>query len=338
MRNEALGDVAKVWLYAAASVLLGAWVSPLFYNAGKALAEVSAVKETNGPLVWLAGHCRTADFPEFFEVAIVVSAIALFLPFMEWLHGGRNTDGGKVGTLRLPEGARARSGGQRLRKNPRGLFHLATGFIGVTLLFSSLAAVLLLAGIFEWKNAGVSLRWIVPKVLMVSVILAVVQEILFRGIAMGIFLRAMRPAAALGVSAVLFALVHLLHPTPQVNVLDPEASGVGFELLRKIAAQFSESRVVLGTLAPMLALGGVLAYARWKTASLCLPIGLHAGWIFVNGLLASVTVTSGRQDSMLWVLAGTTLQQGLVPLFGILIAGGLAVRFTSSADAPETPA
>jgi hypothetical protein len=38
MRDEALSDVLKVWLYAAAVVLLGAWMSPLLYNAGKALA------------------------------------------------------------------------------------------------------------------------------------------------------------------------------------------------------------------------------------------------------------------------------------------------------------
>src|SRR5512137_2881398 len=57
MRNESLGDVLKVWLYAAASVLLGAWISPVLYNAGKALAEVSVCKVTNGPLEWLAKLC-----------------------------------------------------------------------------------------------------------------------------------------------------------------------------------------------------------------------------------------------------------------------------------------
>ena len=59
MRNEAHGDVLKVWLYAAASVWLGAWISPLLYNAGKALAEVSQGKTTNGPLEWLAAVCAS---------------------------------------------------------------------------------------------------------------------------------------------------------------------------------------------------------------------------------------------------------------------------------------
>jgi membrane protease YdiL (CAAX protease family) len=138
---------------------------------------------------------------------------------------------------------------------------------------------------------------------------------------MGIFLRAMRPAAALGMSALLFALVHFLNPPPALNVLDPDVAGTGFELLRKIAEQFSESRIVLGTFMPLLALGGVLAYARWRTVSLCLPIGLHAGWIFTNV-----------------ILGGTILKQGFAPLAGILIAGAFTNYLTRPADDTETQA
>jgi hypothetical protein len=48
MRNDAWGDVWKVWLYAAASVYAWRVDEPLLYNAGKALAEVSASKTING--------------------------------------------------------------------------------------------------------------------------------------------------------------------------------------------------------------------------------------------------------------------------------------------------
>ncbi len=78
MGIKASGDVLKLWLYAAASVLLGAWFAPLLYNAGKALAEVSSVKATNGPLQWLAGICRAAEFPAFFEASLLVAAAILF--------------------------------------------------------------------------------------------------------------------------------------------------------------------------------------------------------------------------------------------------------------------
>ncbi len=338
MRDEALSDVLKVWLYAIVAVLLGAWVSPLLYNAGKALAEVSAAKQTNGPLQWMAGQCRAMDFPDFFQLAVLTSATILFLPLAEWLRGGRTNEIGKIGGLRLPDGARNVTHGQRLMKNPSGPKQAVAGFVGVTAVFFVLAGVLVLAGIFETKAPEEPIARLLLRVLTTSVALAVIQEFLFRGMAMGIFLRAMRPAAALGLSAVLFALAHFLNPPPGLNVLDADAAGVGFELLRKIAGQFSEARIVVGTLAPLLALGGMLAFARWKTASLWLPIGLHAGWIFVNSILTSVAIGTNRPESLLWILSGSTLQQGLVPLAGIIIAGALITRLTTRTDAPEDPA
>lgn len=329
----------KVWLYAAASVLLGAWISPLFYNAGKALAEVSQNKQINGPLEWLAKICRAAEFPDFFGAALLAMAILLFLPFTEWLRAGRAAASGeRPGMLRLPEGARGRNGGQRLLKNQSGLRQAFTGFAWITLLFFLIAAILLAAGVFTWKAPAEHPGRLLARALAVGFGLAVVQEILFRGIAMGIFLRAMRLAAALGLSAVLFALVHFLIPPPGLNVLDPEASGVGFELLRKVIGQFSEPKAVFGVFTPLLALGVVLAYARWRTASLCLPVGLHAGWIFANSVLGGVTAATSRPDSLMWVLSGATMKQGLVPLAGIVLAGILTNHLATRKDASDTAA
>lgn len=326
MHDETSSDVLKVWLYAAASVLLGAWLAPFLYNAGKALAEISSAKQTNGFLEWLAGVCRSAEFPKFFETSLLITAGVLFLPMICWLRGGQTAAIGSVWRLR----ARTPAAGQRLLPNPRGLRQGVVGFLLVTVLFLLMAAVLVFAGVLEWKNPGVPLAKFLLLGGIIALVLAVFQEILFRGIAMGIFLRAMRPATALGMSAVLFALVHFLNPPPGMNVVDPDAAGIGFELLRKIASQFSEPRAMFGVFSPLLALGFVLAYARWRTASLCLPIGLHAGWIFVNGLLGSMTLAASSPDSFMWVISGMSLNQGLVPLAGIVVAGVLADYLTNA--------
>jgi membrane protease YdiL (CAAX protease family) len=330
MRNDVCGDVWKVWLYAAASVLLGAWISPLLYNAGKALAEVSQSKTTNGPLEWLAGVCRAAEFPRFYEAGLVLAAVVLFFPWMEWIHArsGAAVAGGGPWRLRLPDGARVTVRGQWLKKNPRGPWHVCAGFLLAAGLLLSMGISLVPAGSVTMRHPGAGLLPLALRALVPSLVLAVVMEVFFRGVVMGIFLRAMRPAAALGMSAAFFALVLSVLPQPGVNVADPEAARPGFELLRLLAVRFADGRSVLESFAPLLALGGVLAYARWRTASLWLPVGLHAGWLFAKGLLAKLsTAAAGAAAS---AFSGSMLQQGLVPLVAILMAGVLAHFLTAN--------
>jgi membrane protease YdiL (CAAX protease family) len=320
MQNESLSDVLKVWLYAAASVLLGAWVSPLLYNAGKALAEVSVSKATNSPLEWLAKQCRMADFPRFFEAGILLTAVILFFPWMEWIHARRGAAaGGGPWQVRLPDGARVSTRGQRLEKNPRGKWHLCAGFLVAAGLLLSMGVAMVPAGFLTMKNPSGALPGLALRSLAVALVMATVMEVFFRGIVMGIFLRAMRPAAALGMSAVFFALVLSVMPPAGVNVADPEAARPGFEMLRLLGMRFAEPGSLLGGFIPLLALGGVLAYARWRTASLWLPVGLHAGWWFSKSLLAELNA----MPSQSWLL------HGIVPMAAILIAGVLA-RFLSS--------
>lgn len=323
VRDEALSDVLKVWLYAVASILLGVWISPFLYNAGKALAEVSAVKVTNEPLVLLANLCRTASFPQFFVASMVLSGVVLFVPFIEWLHGGRTHDGSpkKPWSLRLPNGAKTLNRGQSLARNDQALHHLLQGFFVVVGLFFLLGGILTATGIFQWHRPVGDLSVLLIRALAFALGLAALQEFLFRGIALGIFLRAMRPAAALGMSALLFGMVHFLTPPSGINVPDPDASGIGFEMCRMLVAQVADPRMFLGVFVPLLALGAVLAFARWRTASLWLPIGLHTGWLFVNSVMSAMTMTTDHSSSLMWVISGTALRQGLVPLGGILAAG-----------------
>ncbi len=336
MRDEAHSDVLKVWLYAATSAVLGAWMTPFIYNMGKALAEVASVKQTNGPVDWLAGVCRTTSFPEFFTASMIFAAMLLFLPFIEWLRGGRAREGSgkQVWGIRLPEGARQRESGQRLLKGYSPLRLGLNGFMVVTGLFLLIGGVLIVAGVFEWRSPEGGFLKMAMRAALWAFGLAALQELLFRGIAMGIFLRVMGPAKALGMSAVFFALVLFLKPGAGLSVADADGSGTGFELLGKVLAGFTQLRTVLGSFLPLLALGSVLAFARWRTASLWLPIGLNAGWIFVNTIMGAITISTSPPGSMMWVISGAALRQGLVPVAGILIAG-ILIDYLTAPDAPQ---
>lgn len=334
MRNEAHGDVLKVWLYAAASVWLGAWFSPLLYNAGKALAEVSQGKTTNGPLEWLAGICMRADFSAFFMASMMLAAVLLFFPWMEWLHARRGAAlaSGPWG-LRLPDGARVSMLGQRLEKNPQGPWQLCAGFLLLAGLLLPMGIALVAAGWFKLGlPADVGLAAHLAGSLGLALATAWVAEVLFRGIVMGVFLRAMRPAAALGMSAAFFALMASLAPPAGMDVADPEARGVGFEMLRLLALRFADGTALLENFAPLLALGLVLSYARWRTASLWLPIGMHAGWLTAKSILnGMVSVRTGSGP----LLNAEIVQHFLLPVAAILVTGALAHYLTANPPHPD---
>jgi len=115
MRNEARRDLVKVWLYAVATVVLGAALTPWAYNVGKALAEVTINKQTNGVVEIVAGWCRQAGVAWFFNWALAVAAMVLFVPLVGWLKVGRG--GGRNRApwwVWLPGGGRNMDGGQPL--------------------------------------------------------------------------------------------------------------------------------------------------------------------------------------------------------------------------------
>jgi membrane protease YdiL (CAAX protease family) len=296
---------------------------------------VSSAKTTNGPVKWLADVCRKADFPGFYETAVFLAAAVLFLPWMEWVHARRGETGAGPWLLRLPQGARISSLGQPLRKNPGGPWDGCAGFMVVAGLLLSMGVALVPAGFFTMRHPDAGMAALVLHSLLRAIALAVLTEVFFRGVAMGIFLRAMRPAAALGMSAAFFALVISAMPPSGVNVADPETGGIGFELLGLLARRFADWRNILGSFAPLLALGAVLAYARWRTASLWLPVGLHTGWLFAKAMLAQLSFAApGAAEGT--IIIGRLLQQGLVPLAATLVAGVLAHYLTTAHHHEDT--
>jgi len=318
VRNGAARDVLKVWLYAAIVVAGGAWLSPFLYNAGKAMAEVTSVKRTNGFLAWLGDWCGKAEFPLFFLVTMVGVALLLFVPFVE--------------CLALKKAARGKESGQPLKSDRRGILQWGTGLLLASGFFLLIGYGLVAAGSFTWEGAPKEPLEILKGGLPWLLLGVVIQEWLFRGVALGIFLRAMKPLLAVTLAAVLFAAVAFLYPPAGLDVKDPDASGVGFELLGLMARGLAEPAVLLGSVLPMIAAGWVLGYARWRTASLWLPIGLQMGWILANALFQASTKPVVRVDPLARLIAGDSLMHGFIPLAGVFMVGALVYFVTDTRE------
>lgn len=328
MRGGPHADVFKLWLYAISSLLLGVWSTPLVYNAGKALAEVSSVKTTNGPLEWLAGICAKADFPVFFEASLLLASLVLFIPFIDWIRGGRFAHDRRIMALIIASEKSPRHGGEVLR-NPAGYRQMAWGFAIAVGVLVILALGLKLGRRVDfiqqvpidlWQAAG----W--------TLIATVISEAIFRGMILGILLRAMRPVLAVVISAMTFAAVWMLHSPPSISVADPEAAGTGFEFLRILAKHVGDPRTFVGTAGPLFVLGLILGAARWRTGSLWLPVGIHAGWNLANQLADKGLILTHPPG---WLVGGNSLGEGLAALTALMVLALILWRRYAPSEVQE---
>ncbi len=349
VRRSSVSDVIKIFAYVAATLVLGAILAPWIYQLGKGLAEVFANKEGNGPIQFVAKAAGRADFPRFFDRSLMLAALVLLFPLSAWLRLGRAPGSHRdtPWSLRLPDNVVVTDRGQPLRRNPQGWLQFGTGLILAAGLLLLSGWLMVQAGCFMWKDAaastgGVPNKFIreidlfsaVSKVLPGALVVAMVEEVLFRGVLLGIFLRAMRPAPAIALLSFLFAFVHFLHPPPMARVLDPEAANAGFELLGQIFRRFADPTSMASEFSILAAVGVVLAYARYRTASLWLPIGLHMGWVFGVGIFKEATWPVFGLPDLVRLMVGPHLREGLLPLSVVIVTGMLVHLMTRPREEP----
>lgn len=348
-------DVLKILAYVVLAMLMGALLAPWLYTAGKALAEVtqgagmSQRKETNVFIEWIASSCLKAEFPRFFNRSLMLSALLLMIPLIQWLRmeRGRLTYRDTPWSLRLPEAAIATNEGQPLKRNHRGPGQLFVGFLIASSGLLLLGLALVQAEVFVWKSSMIPVAmkfppingWkVVRSAAGPALVVSMIEEIIFRGMLLGLFLRAMRPWAAIFSVSMLFAFVHFLQPGAGVVVPDPESPTAGLWLVGQILMRFTHPQDLIAGFATLTAVGTVLAYARWRTASLWLSVGLHAGWIFGITVFKAITWPAPGVSQATRFLIGLTLREGLVPLVVVLLTGVAVHGFTRTPSSGMPPA
>lgn len=293
-------------IYFIGVVLLAAILMPWIYHLGMWLAGLAEAGELTRVLKSIGkSAARAAEkdkIGRFFTRAMTVAAV-LLMPLLLW---------------RLRKGSK--EGGLGLRGLPgisRKLLHLGFGMLlsaGVLWLSAlSLAA----AGAFAVDD-GFNARELLAGALLPAMGAAIGEEWLFRGLILGAWMRAQASGRAILGTSALFAVLHFMSPLPGQKVADPGSAVAGFELLGKIVMRFAEPRFFVAELLTLFILGMLLAWARVRTKSLWLPIGLHAGIVFAfKAFNLSHGRVLGGPVSSWWV--GMDLRAGLVPLASLLL-------------------
>jgi len=296
---------AVIWVIS--SFVLAAAIAPWLYQAGKALAEFTAAGDFPRLIESVGGSCRRAGFGRYFNRALLLAALAL-LPFL--LR--------RLRFLRADGTGAAKRLWQKLPWKNALIQTLAGCFIAIGVLWG-FASLLESIGYFVSNHKPAALSRLLAQVLVTAVAVSLVEEWLFRGLLLGLWLRYARPVTACIGASLLFAVLHFVEPPQGWRVLDPTHWLAGFSLLGGILAHFTCGIFILTEFIPMLAVGLALAWARLRSGALWLPIGLHIGWIIA---LKFFTMThhfgAAKKPNELWLGFGD-LRTGLLPLSALAV-------------------
>ena len=285
-------SLGKIILYLLVTVLAGALLAPLLYWGGHWVAH-------HGILTWLAD----TPFRKFFHRALLVAALVLLWPTARWLH---------VSSVRA----------LGLAPNPHRWRDLGAGFAASFLMMVALGAVLLALHVVKLRGHVHLMDF--ATIATSAVVVSLLEEGLFRGAILGLLTRSLPAFLGLFATSALYSILHFLKP----DTAEPHTVHwfSGFALIPGTFAQFHEPLLLLGGFTTLFCVGWILGWARLKTRSLWLSIGLHAGWIF--GIMSFSKITHRLmkiEETLPWF--GGDLKVGLGSVAVVLLTGVLVWRY-----------
>jgi membrane protease YdiL (CAAX protease family) len=190
-------------------------------------------------------------------------------------------------------------------RHPR---QLRGGFLaGVAIGFASFVphlALLLAAGarVVTGSAAQASLAILeaLPATLGAALLVALVEEMLFRGVVFSA-VRTAGAGVAITVSALLYALAHFLRPAPGAEFADAVDWHSGFMVLGAGLARFADPATLAGDFLALFAAGLAFGLIRERSGQLATTIGIHAAWI-VGIKLTRAASDLAPVDAQAWLV------------------------------------
>jgi len=162
------------------------------------------------------------------------------------------------------------------------------------------------------------------KALLTALTVGVLEEIFFRGVIFKGLLEDLKPVAAFALSSLFYSAIHFIKPAEEFSLagIDPWA---GARYLAGAFKPFLDPALLPGLLGLFL-IGMVLSYAFFRTGSLYLSMGLHAGWVF--GLKTIRVYGDFRREDLGWLFGSSEpkLVSG-VAVWIVIVAVGVAIHW-----------
>jgi membrane protease YdiL (CAAX protease family) len=137
----------------------------------------------------------------------------------------------------------------------------------------------------------------IANAIATAAIVAILEEILFRGGIFGGLRRMFYWPFALVASSLVYALVHFLRQTEWAGAV---AWNSGLILLPRMLAGFADFHALVPGFFNLTLAGILLGLAYQRTGNLYFSIGLHAGWIFWLKTYGAFTTSAPRAATWFW--------------------------------------
>jgi membrane protease YdiL (CAAX protease family) len=176
---------------------------------------------------------------------------------------------------------------------------LISGFLFGFVSLACLALFIILAGArkINFAHTGAEIVRDCFKSLGTAAIVAVLEEILFRGALLGALRRARPWTYALLISSAVYALVHFFSQPQSPKEIDWSS---GFVVLGQMLSGFTDWQRLLPGFFNLTLAGILLGLAFLRTGTLFCSIGIHAGWIFWLKFFSYVTAPVAGASAWWW--------------------------------------
>lgn len=263
-----MGPVLSLLIYISSVFVLGALAAPWIYQLTQ----------------WAAGHVPAleelsqAPFHRYVNRSLLLFAVLGLWPFLVSL---RAVSWKTVGM-----------------EHPKGhWWRLGAGFGLGFLTLAVVGAIAVIAESRRWDpHVGSAVLGELVGITCSSAVVALLEELLFRGVLFGALCRAHHWKVALVLSSAFYAAMHFfkrVKAPPDISWLS------GFEQLGRMTSGFIDPHALMPGFLSLTVAGMALGLAYHRTGNLYFPLGLHAGWVFWLKTFNALTVAGPEARGLL---------------------------------------
>lgn len=208
-----------------------------------------------------------------------------------------------------------RDWGWGLRRS-RFLMCFAIGLVCGLVSLLILVAIELYLGVLVWDNrrTAVVLVQALFSGLASGVIIAVIEESVFRGAFFAVLRTAHGKTVAIVVTSLVYASVHFLRSTGEYHTIHWYS---GFDVLGGAFSNYTDPATV-GPFLALVAAGVLLAMIRERAGHIALTVGVHCGWVAVIKFTRKATNLT-PDPSLAWLADGYDSVTGYLACIYLLI-------------------